>query len=73
MNKQECDARGYQCCLYNLLLTTVDIPQRRAYEEIHLKILTAVGLYFPAGLTFLTFEHTMTAEEVPMDPRVFIF
>jgi hypothetical protein len=59
MTRNKCETRDYNPCIFNLLLQTLDTLQRRAYEEIKLKVLTAVGKRLPGDLTLMIFEHTM--------------
>jgi hypothetical protein len=74
MNRHRCEAypESDEMCLYNLLLPTLDTLQRRAYEEIRLNVDASTAGRLPAGLSFLVFEFTMAAEEMPMDPRIFV-
>jgi hypothetical protein len=70
MNNNACGADTNRTCVFNVLLPTLDLLQRRAYEEIRRNVNIAVGHRLPAELTFLVFEHTMVAEQVPLDPRI---
>jgi hypothetical protein len=70
MNKDACGADANRTCVFNVLLPTLDLLQRREYEEIRHNVNIAVGHRLPAELTFLVFEHTLVAEQVPIDPRV---
>ena len=74
MNRHPCQAYTDfdDMCIYNLLLPTLDALQRRAYEEIRLKVDIATATRLPTELSFLIFERAMAAEEVPLDPRIFV-
>jgi len=72
MNRHKCAARGEQKCVFNTLLRTLEILQKRAEYEVRHTAMLAVGTLLPVELTNLVLEYTLLAEEVPSDPRIFV-
>jgi len=71
MHRHRCDVIAGHC-VYNALIPTLDILQRHAYEEIRHNVHIAVDDCLPIELEMMVFEYAMLAEEVPMDPRIFV-
>jgi hypothetical protein len=69
-NQNACGADANRTCVFNVLLPTLDLLQRRAYEEVRHNVNIAVGHGLSAELMFLVFEHSMVAEKVPLDLRI---
>jgi hypothetical protein len=67
MNRHSCQGKCMKMIrTYNTLLPTLETLQRRAYEEVRLKVSTAIGQRLPTELSFLAFEHIMASEGVPL-------
>jgi hypothetical protein len=72
MNRHKCTARGEQKCVFNTLLPTLEILQKRADYEVRHAAMLAVGTLLPAELANLVLEYTLLVEQVPSDPRIFV-
>jgi hypothetical protein len=59
-------------CRHNLLVPTLDLPQRHAYYEIFALVRQVVDNRLPAELVDMVFEQTLIAETIPKDPRVVV-
>ncbi|KAF2005236.1 hypothetical protein P154DRAFT_560154 [Amniculicola lignicola CBS 123094] len=62
----------YNICVHNLLLSILNIMQERAWKQVRRATYLAVGQFLPAELVELVFEHALTAEELPQDPRLIV-
>ena len=54
-------------CFHRSSLAMLFWLQKRAWNEIRVKVMLTIGTILPAELTELVFEHAIQAEKLPMD------
>ena len=69
---RKCRLRGNfpDMCDRELCRELIEVLQKRAYGEIKAGIMLTLPAKLPEELCLLVFEHTMDAEEIPLDPLV---
>ncbi|KAF2036203.1 hypothetical protein EK21DRAFT_106308 [Setomelanomma holmii] len=72
MSRHACKATAKSKCVYNTLLPTLEILQKRAYHETRHKVFQTIGTLLPAELTERVFGYALVAEDIPQDTRIFI-
>ena len=71
MQRHRCDATDKHR-VYDTLVTTLDILQRYACEELRHNVHVAVDCHLLIALEIMVFEYAMLAEEVLKNPRIFV-
>jgi hypothetical protein len=73
MYRNSCEARENTECVFNTLLPALNTLQERAHKEVVSTAWQAVGYKLPVELAEMVVEYALIAEEVPSDPRIFVF